>query len=96
MKIRNQYRDVSEELKQIFENLTKSQLELDVKRESLEAQRESYYAAENRSNQAYKTLNKYFAIINALAMIFWYEVQYNSALTKLLGTSTIAMATKSL
>ncbi len=71
MKIRDQYRDAAEEFRKSFNNVTKSQLDLDVTRESLEAQRETYYTAENRSNQAHKTLNKYFAIINTLAMILW-------------------------
>jgi hypothetical protein len=77
MKIRNQHRDAVEDLKKTFENLTKSQLDLDVKRETLEAFRESYYSAEHRSNQAHKTLNKYFAIINTLAMILWYLYNRN-------------------
>jgi uncharacterized coiled-coil DUF342 family protein len=72
MRIRNQHRDATEELKKSFESLTQSQLDLDVKRETLESHREDYYAAEHRSNQAHKALNKYFAIINALAMILWY------------------------
>ncbi|KAL0489683.1 laminin subunit beta-1 [Acrasis kona] len=77
MRIRSEYRVVSQELQQQLGNVASAQYDLDNIREIHEEQRETYYSAEHRSNQAHKTLNKYFAVLNALVMISWYLYNRN-------------------